>query len=122
MEKAHKGLASWRTAMDLAKEIYAATALLPREERYALASQLKRAAVSVPSNIAEGAARSSPKETLHFFIIARASLSELDTQVTLCSEIGLLSQETCSSLERLIERTDSLLSGLIRHRRNEMRG
>ncbi len=118
MEKAHKRLVAWRLAMDLAHEVYEAVKLLPPEEKYALSGQMRRAAVSVPSNIAEGAARVAPRDALHFFIIARASLSELDTQVTLCAEIGLLPAETCSALERRVDRVDSLLSGLIRHRRS----
>jgi four helix bundle protein len=118
MEKGHKQLAAWRVAMDLARETYAVVKQLPSDEKYGLASQMKRAAVSVPTNIAEGAARAGARDSLQFFVIARSSLSELDTHLTLCLEIGLLPAQACSTMQRLLDSADALLSGLIRHRRS----
>ena len=74
--------------MKLAEAVYKLTSGFPSEERFGLTSQMRRAAVSIPSNIAEGAARASKKELLHFLIIARGSLSELDTQITLAKNLN----------------------------------
>lgn len=78
--------------MRLVKTIYEATDAFPDQERYGLTSQLRRSAVSVPSNIAEGAARGSSAELTRFLQIARASLMELDTQLWLAKDLGLLDQ------------------------------
>ena len=88
--KGHRDLLIWQEAMNLAKDVYARTGSFPREEMYGLTSQMRRAAVSVPSNIAEGAGRSSDKEFRQFLMIARGSLSELETQVILAQELGFL--------------------------------
>jgi four helix bundle protein len=119
MEKAHKNLKVWNEAMQLAKMIYKTVSELPSDERYGLSIQMKRAAVSVPSNIAEGAARRGNKESIHFYIIARASLSELDTQLELCKNLRLLAPPATQSLSTQIEIVDSLLSGLIRYKNLE---
>jgi four helix bundle protein len=84
----HYDLIVWQEAMRLAKDVYAASATFPPEDRYGLTSQLRRAAVSVPSNIAEGAARGSLAELGRFLLIARGSLLELDTQLWLARELG----------------------------------
>jgi four helix bundle protein len=117
MEKAHKKLKAWQEAIALAKPVYQVTERLPAEERFCLASQMRRAAISVASNIAEGAARSGERDSLQFFIIARSSLSELDTQVVLCSELRLLAASDISLLSSHIDTEDALLSGLIRFKR-----
>ena len=80
MDKSHKHLEVWQESIGLAKEIYDVTKTLPAEEKYGLVSQLRRTAVSIPSNIAESFARQTQKDSLKFFIIARGSLSELDKQ------------------------------------------
>ncbi|WAT16228.1 four helix bundle protein [Xanthomonas fragariae] len=79
----------WRLAMTLAKMVYELTGGFPCEERYGLSSQLQRAAVSVPSNIAEGNARGSTKDYARVILIARGSVAELQTQLTLASELAL---------------------------------
>jgi four helix bundle protein len=79
MKRRHHDLQVWMEGMSLAKDVYAATASFPKEEIYGLTSQMRRAAVSLPSNIAEGAARGSKKEFLQFLVIARGSLMELET-------------------------------------------
>lgn len=100
----------WQQAMALAKAVYASTSMLPREEMYGLTSQMRRAAVSIPSNIAEGAGRASEKEFHHFLMIARGSLSELETQVILAQELGFLTNTT--DLMEHIQRVFKLLGGL----------
>ncbi len=84
--------------MALVKQVYADTAGFPPDERFGLALQMRRAAVSVPSNIAEGAARRSSKEFAHFLSIALGSLAELDTQMELATSLGFMKQ-TCKTLE-----------------------
>ncbi|WP_374349277.1 four helix bundle protein [Chitinimonas sp.] len=88
MRRAHKDLRVWQSAMQLVEQIYRLTDTFPREELFGLSSQMRRAAVSVPSNIAEGSARQSTKELLHFLSIAAGSLAELDTQLELAGRIG----------------------------------
>ena len=111
MKRSHEDLQGWQEGMALAKEVYAATASFPKEEMYGLTSQMRRAAVSVPSNIAEGAARGSKKEFLHFLVMARGSLMELETQIRLSKDLGFL-----MSREGLMERSNktyALLNGLM---------
>ena len=120
MDKSHKKLKVWQEAMELAKIVYKVTAELPSTEKFGLISQMRRAAVSIPSNIAEGAARQGGKESIQFYTFARGSLSELDTQVELCKTLGLLSSSSISLLTSHIETVDSLLSGFIRQKRKSM--
>lgn len=116
--KAHKKLKAWQKAMALVKVVYIVTERLPSEERFGLVSQMRRAAVSVPSNIAEGAARSKDKETIWFYTIARASLSELDTQLELCASLDLIDASNVALLSSQIEQIDALLNGLIRFKKS----
>ena len=88
--KTHKDLDVWKKAMSLVKEVYEITACFPREEAYGLVSQIKRAAVSIPSNIAEGAARNSNKEFIQFLYVSLGSLAELETQLLLSKELGFI--------------------------------
>lgn len=83
MGKPHEQLEAWKFAVQLVKAVYQLTAAFPVEERYGLAQQMRRAAVSIPSNIAEGAGRNGAKEYLHFIGISRGSLAELETQMQL---------------------------------------
>ena len=89
----HRDLAAWREAMTLAESVYRQTAGFPREEVYGLTSQVRRAAVSIPSNIAEGAGRNSSRELLQFLGIACGSVAELDTQLELAVRLGYLNAE-----------------------------
>ena len=90
--KTHKDLDVWKKAMELAKEIYLLTSNFPKEEIYGLSSQMRRASVSIPSNIAEGAARNSDKEFARFLYISLGSLSELDTQIILSKDLGFINE------------------------------
>jgi four helix bundle protein len=107
----HKDLDLWRGSLDLAEATYKATSSFPVEERFGLASQMRRAAVSILSNVAEGAARHSTAEFLNFLNIARGSLAELDAQVILATRLALL-RDTPDMVART-ERVDRMLTGLI---------
>jgi four helix bundle protein len=84
----YQKLLVWQKAMEIAQDIYVLTDALPRKEQYALISQMQRAAVPIPSNIAEGSQRSTNKEFYHFISIAKGSLAELETQCMLSKNIG----------------------------------
>ena len=88
MGKPHEQLEAWKFAMQLVKAVYQMTSDFPAEERYGLAQQMRRAAVSIPSNIAEGAGRNGAKEFLNFIGISRGSLAELETQLQLAVMLG----------------------------------
>ncbi|HEY3167041.1 MAG TPA: four helix bundle protein [Candidatus Binatia bacterium] len=115
MEKPHKKLEAWNQSMDLVVEIYKATEQLPKQEIYGLTNQVRRAAVSIPCNIAEGAARQTKKEFTNFLHIAQGSLSELDTQIEIASRLGYLDVECRTSLDEKMEPVDKMITGLIRH-------
>ena len=112
MKRKHQDLKVWQESMSLVKDIYQVTNDFPREEIYALTSQMRRAAISVPSNIAEGAARTGDKEFLQFLSIARGSLSELETQLILAEDLEYLQKNQCV-MDR-IDRVFALLGGLIK--------
>lgn len=95
----------WRDAMALAKEVYVATAKFPSEERFGLVNQMRRAAVSIPSNIAEGHARSSTTEFQRFVLIAMGSVAELETQVRISLDLDYLGGELT---EALLDQLDSV--------------
>ena len=86
----HKGLKVWQQSVDLVVNIYKATETFPRDQVYVLSAQMQRAAISVPSNIAEGMAKSGNKDRRRFLEIAQGSLSELDTQVEIALRLGFL--------------------------------
>jgi len=109
----HKDLVVWQKAMDLAKEVYLLVKKLPKEETYALSSQMRRAAISIPSNIAEGQARNSTKEFVQFLSIARGSKAELQTQLLLCVEIGYLSKQDTNPAMNLSEEISKMLASLM---------
>jgi len=99
--------------------IYGFTQTFPESERFGLVSQMRRAAVSVPSNIAEGSARQTKKESVQFYTIARGSLSELDTQLELCRDLGLLPESRFVEVAEVLETVGALLNGLIRHKKEQ---
>ena len=88
----------WNKAIDLVAEVYKATSNFPSEEKYGLTSQIRKCAVSIPSNIAEGAGRNSDREFVHFLGIANGSSYELQTQLIISNKLTLLSNETLDSL------------------------
>ena len=111
-QRPHHRLEVWQDAMNLVVETYRLCTRFPESERFALAQQMRRAAVSVPSNIAEGAARRSTQEYLRFLSIARGSLSELDTQVSIAERLGYSINET--NIVTLLDRVFAKLNGLIK--------
>jgi four helix bundle protein len=91
--RSHTTLEAWKEAIQFVTEIYVCTAGFPKNEQFGLVAQLRRAAVSVPSNLAEGAARKSKKEFLHFASISRASLSEIETQLIIATNLGFIDSQ-----------------------------
>ena len=111
MRRKHHELQAWQLAIQLVKGVYQVTASFPTSEMYGLSAQMRRSAVSIPSNIAEGAARNTTKEFLHFLGIARGSLSELETQIVIAMQLGYI--DDSESVEKLIDDVFGLLGGLI---------
>lgn len=104
MVKTFRDLIVWQKSMDMVEMVYSLVKLLPKEETYALSDQMRRAAVSVPSNIAEGHARNSEKEFIQFLSIAKGSCVELETQVELAIRLKYISsQKTAQCLSLLLE-------------------
>jgi len=114
MEKPHKKLDVWQAAMEVAQMVYQLTNTFPSEERFGLVTQMRRAAVSIPSNIAEGAARQGKREFKNFVSMAQGSLSELDTQLDLTILLGYISEDDVKEIEGQLLRVDKMLTGLIR--------
>jgi four helix bundle protein len=115
MEKPHRNLEAWKQSMDLAVGVYRATETFASQETYGLTSQIRRAVVSVPSNIAEGAARQTKKEFSNFLHIAQGSLSELDTQIELARRLGFLHETSWLDLDSRMVQIDKMITGLMRH-------
>lgn len=111
--KDHKDLDVWKQSMLLAEQIYGLTKDFPLDEKFGLVAQMKRSAVSVPSNIAEGAVRKGKKEFIQFLYIAMGSLSELETQLYLSYRLQFM--DSIDELITLIEKIKQLLFGLIRY-------
>ncbi len=101
----YKELILWQKSITLVSDVYKATATFPDRERFNLISQINRAAVSIPSNIAEGAGRNSDKEFVQFLAIAHASTYEVETQLIISKNLGYLSEE---DLEGLVEKLEEL--------------
>jgi len=119
VKRVHHDLQVWQEAMHFVEIVYRVTSVFPDSEKFGLVSQMQRAAVSVPSNIAEGAGRSGDKELLRFLYIARGSLCELETQFLIAQRLGYI-----SNLENIINHMNKLfglMGGLINslHRRGE---
>lgn len=114
MSGTYVDLEVWRATMDLAEGIYRITKVFPKEETYGLTSQLRRAAVSVPSNIAEGKGRSSEKELAQFLCHSRGSLFELETQINLALRLRYIDEQAAKLMLQKAARTGQLLNGLLR--------
>ncbi len=110
----YRKLVVWHKGMELVKKIYDLTKLLPAEEKYALSDQLRRAAVSIPSNIAEGEGRGSTKEFSRFLFIAKGSTNEVVTQLLICSKIGYIEESKMEEALALCEEVGKMLAALIK--------
>jgi four helix bundle protein len=113
MGRSYKDLVAWQKSMDLVTAAYRATAGFPRDELFGLTSQLRRAAVSIPSNIAEGQGRLSEKEFRYFLGQARGSLMEGETQLQIAENLGYLQKEQTSSLLQSCAEVGRILNGLL---------
>ncbi|MEO7394819.1 MAG: four helix bundle protein [Chitinophagaceae bacterium] len=111
----YKKLDVWQQSMELVKEIYLTTKTFPKEELYALTSQTKRAAVSVPCNIAEGTGRNYKKNTIQFLHISRGSLYDLETLLNIAVMVEIIQENTFNKISAIIDKCMQLLNGLIRY-------
>jgi four helix bundle protein len=117
VRRKHHDLLAWTESVALVKDVYSLTASFPPTETYGLVAQMRRAAVSVPSNIAEGAAREGMREFAHYLVIARGSLSELETQLRIACELSVCTD--VGVVEEKIDLAFKLLGGLINKAREK---
>lgn len=110
----YSDLEVWKKSKDFASKIYKLSASFPKEELYGLTFQIRRCAVSVPSNIAEGSGRQYSKDTIHFLVIARGSLYELETQLFIACDLNYLTPIQLGEMREEIENIGKLLNGYIR--------
>ena len=113
MSATYTDLIAWQKAMDLTESVYRVTKSFPTHELYSLTQQLRRAAISVPSNIAEGHARYSPKDFRHFLHQSRGSVAELETQLVLARRLGYLTEQQVGPVLRGVSEVGRVLTGLI---------
>jgi four helix bundle protein len=112
--KPHQQLEVWQESFQLVRELYIVTAEFPNSEKFGIISQIRRAAISVPTNISEGAGRQSKRELHHFLTVSMGSLSELDTLLLLAESIGYLNKDKLNEVTPKLERISKLLNGLMK--------
>lgn len=112
-----KDLRIWNKSIDLVVDIYQFCPNLPEDEKFGLNSQMKRSAISIPSNIAEGYGRYSDKELIHFLHIANGSLAELETQLIICERLGMIHKDKFEEFENKIADLNKTLSSFIRSKK-----
>ena len=122
VNRAHKKLEVWQEGVVLATSVYELTESFPKSEIYGLVSQMRRAVVSIPSNIAEGAARFCTKEFAQFLSIAGGSLSELDTQMEIAFKLGFIESAQKKEIDNKIDSISAKLAGLINKVRKGLKG
>lgn len=115
----YRKLIVWHKSMDAAKAIYRLVPLLPQEETFGMRSQLTRAVVSIPTNIAEGWTRESPKVRAHHLSIAHGSVSETETLLTLCEEIAWFPEERTADVRGVLDEVSRMLTTMCRQLRND---
>ena len=109
----YKQLDAWKLSMELVKAVYILTKKFPKEELYGLTSQLRRSAVSIPANIAEGLGRQYKKDTLQFLYISRGSIYELETLLNIAVEVEVIETDDFNGIMNILERSLKVLNGLI---------
>ncbi len=122
MVRDFKNIKAWQYADDLAVSVYSYTKPFPKEELYGIKSQLRRAVVSVPTNIAEGAGREHKKEYLNFLYVARGSIAETEYLLHLANRLKYLQDDDYKKLEDLKKETAKTLQGLIKSVKRETKG
>jgi four helix bundle protein len=110
--RSHRDLIAWQKAIQLVKRCYRISSQFPPDERFGLTQQLRRAAISVPSNIAEGKGRGTPAEFQRFLGIACGSLTELDTQFVIACELGFIKESALNEIEADIQEVGRIITGL----------
>ena len=115
MVKSHRDLDVWNLSIDLVKDVYKIAKNFPKDEIYGLTSQIKRAVISIPSNISEGASRQSHKEFIQFLYIALGSSSEVETQLIIAKELEFFKGKEIEIIFEKIDRIKRMLNGLINH-------
>jgi four helix bundle protein len=115
-----KDLKAWQRSMDLAEAIYEVTASFPKEERFTLVDQMRRSAISVISNIAEGYGRGTDKDLTHFLYMARGSANELSAQIELSKRLSYISDDSFVNMDALCMEVNKMLSSLIYRRENAL--
>jgi len=111
----HQKLDVWKKSIDFVVELYTATDRFPKDERFGLTSQLRRAAVSIPANIAEGAGRKSAREFAHFLSNSQGSASEVETELLIAYRLHYLSDETFQRLSSSLDEIGRMLTGLVKY-------
>src|SRR5687767_14437632 len=109
----YESLEGWKKSMELVKEVYSTTKSYPKEELYGLTSQTRRAAISIPANIAEGVGRNYRKDSIQFFHVSRGSLYELDTLLNIAASLNFISKESFNGFSNKINECIKILNGLI---------
>ena len=115
----YQGLKVWQKAMDLAAVIYKLTKKLPKEELYSLSDQMRRSAISIPSNIAEGQDRNTDRDFARFLTISRGSKAELETQLLICVKVGYLNEADIKEAMDILNEIGRMLSSLITKLKND---
>jgi four helix bundle protein len=118
--KSYRDLSVWQLSMSLARSVYQSTVPFPKDEQYGLTSQLRRAAISIPSNIAEGRGRDSTKEFLRHLSFAQGSLAEVETQLILSRDLGYLTEERLGGLLATTAELGRMIHGLQRSLRSKL--
>ena len=115
----HRNLEAWSKAVDFVVVVYRMTESFPKEEKFGLTSHIRRAAVSIPANIAEGAGRNSDKEFAHFLSNAQGSASELETELIIARRLGYISEQNHLEMTTALDHIGRLITGLSKHLRSK---
>ena len=112
--KSYKDFTVWQKAMELVEEVYKLVKVLPKSETYVLSDQMRRAAISIPSNIAEGQGRNNKREFVNFLSFAKGSQRELETQLQICVRVGYMNESDIAVAMMLCEEVGKMLSSLVK--------